>query len=33
LAQAREHLGTAKAVLDKMGIRMWDFEVRRLEQA
>ena len=30
-AKAREHLGTAKTVLDKMGIRCWDFEVRRLE--
>jgi tetratricopeptide (TPR) repeat protein len=30
--KAREHLGTAKTVLDKMGIRCWDFEVRRLEQ-
>jgi hypothetical protein len=30
--RAGEHLGKAKALLDKMGIRMWDFEVRRLEQ-
>jgi hypothetical protein len=29
--KAREHLGTAKTVLDKMGIRCWDFEVRRLD--
>jgi hypothetical protein len=31
-AKAREHLVKAKALLDKMGIRCWDFEVRRLEQ-
>jgi tetratricopeptide (TPR) repeat protein len=32
LAQAREHLARGKTLLDKMGIRCWDFEVRRLEQ-
>jgi len=30
--KAREHLGRAKALFEKMGIRCWDFEVRRLEQ-
>jgi len=32
-AKAREHLGKAKVLLEKMGIRYWDFEVRRLEEA
>ena len=30
--KAREHLAKAKGLLDKMGTRCWDFEVRRLEQ-
>jgi tetratricopeptide (TPR) repeat protein len=30
--KAREHLGKAKVLLDKMGIRCWDFEVQRLEE-
>jgi hypothetical protein len=30
--KARERLGTAKTVLDKMGIRMWDFWVREMEE-
>jgi len=31
LGKAREHLARAKALLEKMGIREWDFEVRWLE--
>ncbi len=31
-ARAKEHLTKAKALLKKMGIRMWDGEVRRLER-
>jgi hypothetical protein len=31
--QAGVTLAQAKALLDKMGIRMWDFEVQQLEQA
>jgi tetratricopeptide (TPR) repeat protein len=30
-AQAREHFVKAKKLLEKMGIRMWDWEVKRLE--
>jgi hypothetical protein len=30
--QAGVTLAQAKTLLDKMGIRFWDFEVRRLEQ-
>ncbi len=31
-AKAREHLVRAKKLLDKMGIRCWDFEVKWLEE-
>jgi tetratricopeptide (TPR) repeat protein len=31
-AKAREHLGRAKKLLDKMGVREWDWQVRRLEE-
>jgi tetratricopeptide (TPR) repeat protein len=30
--KAREHLDNAKGLLNRMGIRMWDWEVRRLEK-
>jgi tetratricopeptide (TPR) repeat protein len=32
LTKAREHLARGKKLLEKMGIREWDFEVRRLEE-
>ena len=31
--KARQHLEKAKQSLERMGIRMWDWEARRLEQA
>jgi hypothetical protein len=30
--KAREHLARAKKLLDKMGIRMWDFWVGEMEE-
>ena len=30
--KARKHLGKAKQLLDKMRIRMWDFEIRAIEK-